>query len=307
MCRAPLLAAFIALSLATGCATTSSSTPGGATPPAPFQVKRSGKGRPVLFIPGLASSGEVWDETLAHLQGQYDCHVFTLAGFAGQPAIPAPILPTVRRALADYIRAQGLQKPIIVAHSLGGFLALGLAADAPELVGGLFIVDGLPFLPATMDPNATPESMRPHAEQFRTQARARTAEQRALASRTYLSNDIADPAKVDIAVRWGVDSDAETVAQAYYELVTTDLRPELSRITAPTFVLGSWTRLKGLVPREVVEAVFRDQFKNLPTARVELHDTARHFIMWDDPTGFFQKLDGFLAGDTSVSRMEPTR
>ncbi|MCP3099019.1 alpha/beta hydrolase [Myxococcus sp. K15C18031901] len=294
MRRVPLLAALVALALVTGCATTSAGA-NASTPTRPFQVKRSGQGRPVLFIPGLASSGEVWDETLAHLQGHYDCHVFTLAGFAGQPAIPAPFLPTVRRALADYIREQGLEKPIIVGHSLGGVVALGLAADAPELVGGLFIVDSLPFLPASMDPSATAESARPQAEQFRTMLRMQTVEQRALQSRNYLRGAITDSDKVDIAARWGADSDPETLAQAYYELSTTDLRPELSRITAPTFVVGSWSGLKGRVPREAVEAVYRGQYQRLSTARVELHDTARHFIMWDAPQDFFRMLDTFLA------------
>jgi hypothetical protein len=40
------------------------------------------------------------------------------------------------------------------------------------------------------------------------------------------------------------------VAQAYYEVSTTDLRPELPRITAPTLVLGSCIALKGRVTRE---------------------------------------------------------
>ncbi|QSQ11582.1 alpha/beta fold hydrolase [Myxococcus landrumensis] len=302
MRRAPFLATLIALALFSGCATTAPSS--ASTQPSPFLVKRSGHGRPVLFIPGLASAGTVWDDTVAHFQGQYDCHVFTLAGFAGQPAIPAPFLPTVRRALADYIRAQGLQKPIIVGHSLGGALALGLAADAPELVGGVFIVDSVPFLPALMYPGATAESARPFAEQTRTQLRMQTVEQRNQGSRHALNIYISDEARREVASRWGADSDPETVAQAVYEMSVTDLRPELSRITAPTFVLGSWVAFQGRVPRETVEALYRGQYQNLSTARVVMHDTARHFIMWEDPAGFYATLDGFLKAHAPVARME---
>ncbi|WP_338871837.1 alpha/beta hydrolase [Myxococcus stipitatus] len=305
MRRVPILAAVLALALFSGCATTS--TARAAPSPAPFQVKRSGHGRPVLFIPGLASAGTVWDETVAHLQGQYDCHVFTLAGFAGQPAIPAPFLPTVRRALADYIRAQGLQKPIIVGHSLGGVLAFGLAADAPELVGGVFIVDSVPFLPALMYPGATAESARPFAEQTRTQLRMQTVEQRGQSSRHALSIYISDEARREVAASWGADSDAESVAQAVYEMSITDLRPELPRITAPTFVLGSWVAFQGRVPRETVEALYRDQYQGLSTARVVMHDTARHFIMWEDPEGFYASLDGFLKAHAPIARMEIQR
>ena len=48
--------------------------------------------------PGLQSAGAVWDTTVAHYKERYECHVLTLAGFAGQPALPAgtPFLKTVR-------------------------------------------------------------------------------------------------------------------------------------------------------------------------------------------------------------------
>lgn len=301
-CRVPLLA-MIAVVLLSGCATTSGAS--AASAPQPFHVERSGTGRPLVFIPGLSSSGEVWNETVAHLRGKYDCHVLTLAGFAGQPAIPAPFLATERRALADYLRAQGLEKPILVGHSLGGVLALAVAADVPELVGGVVIVDSLPFLPASMDPSLTAESMRPRAEEMRTLMRMQTVEQRSLQSRMALRNFISDEKKVDVAARWGADSDAETVTNAIYELSTTDLRPELSRITAPTLVLGSWVAMKARVPREAVEAVYKSQYTNLANAHVVMNDTARHFIMWDDPEGFYRELDGFLGAHASVAQVQP--
>ncbi|MFP2931692.1 alpha/beta fold hydrolase [Pyxidicoccus sp. 3LG] len=304
MPRVAVLASLLALSLLAGCSTSSGATSTStAAAPAPFRVERSGTGRPLVFIPGLASSGAVWNETVAHLQGRYDCHVLTLAGFAGQPALPAPFFATERRAVADYLRSQGLEKPILVGHSLGGALALAVAADVPELVGGVVVVDSLPFLPAAMDPSATADNVRSRADEMRTLMRMQTVEQRAMQSRMALRNFISDTSKVDVAARWGADSDSETVAQAVYELSTTDLRPELARITAPTLVLGSWVAMKGRVPREAVEAVYKGQYAKLPHARVTMSDTARHFIMWDDPEGFYRELDGFLGAHTSVAQV----
>jgi pimeloyl-ACP methyl ester carboxylesterase len=48
-----------------------------------FRVQVSGTGRPILLIPGLASSGDTWETTVAHLSDRFTCHVLTLAGFAG--------------------------------------------------------------------------------------------------------------------------------------------------------------------------------------------------------------------------------
>ena len=117
-----------------------------ATAPTSFRVHVTGQGRPMILIPGLMSSGDTWKSTVARYQDRFQCHVLTLAGFAGVPPIAAPLLATVRTELAAYIRAQRLDRPVIVGHSLGGTLALALAADHPDLAGPLVIVDSLPFL-----------------------------------------------------------------------------------------------------------------------------------------------------------------
>lgn len=52
-----------------------------------LDVRVVGKGQPVIMIPGLTCSGEVWDSTIAALDGNYEYHVITLLGFAGNPAM----------------------------------------------------------------------------------------------------------------------------------------------------------------------------------------------------------------------------
>lgn len=55
----------------------------------PFDVAVKGKGPAMILIPGLASSGEVWDTTVEHFKDRYECHVLTLGGFAGAPGARA--------------------------------------------------------------------------------------------------------------------------------------------------------------------------------------------------------------------------
>lgn len=72
-----------------------------ATTPTAFTVSvtgtGAGAGAPVILIPGLASSGAVWDGTVQRFCAQRQCHVLTLAGFAGTPAVDAPLLPAVEQ------------------------------------------------------------------------------------------------------------------------------------------------------------------------------------------------------------------
>ena len=48
-----------------------------------FEVKVTGKGKPIILIPGYSCSGEVWNETVDHLKDHYQLHTLTLAGFGG--------------------------------------------------------------------------------------------------------------------------------------------------------------------------------------------------------------------------------
>ena len=99
----------------------------------PFEVRVTGSGPDVLLIPGLASSGAVWDDTVNQLRATHRCHVFTLAGFAGLPAQPGALLDTVDAALAAYIEQQRLQAPVVIGHSLGGSWPCAWRSGIPPL------------------------------------------------------------------------------------------------------------------------------------------------------------------------------
>jgi pimeloyl-ACP methyl ester carboxylesterase len=264
--------------LVADCAGPSAPEAGGAE----FTVTVTGEGPPVILVPGLASSGEVWDGVVAELRGTHACHVLTLAGFAGTPPIDAPLLDRFVEALARYILDRRLAHPAVVGHSLGGFLALELAAKHPELPGPLLIVDSLPFLPAASDPQATPESTRPQAEASRRQLVRTTATELQAMERQALGTMIRDPDKIEVALDWFMRSDLSSVAQAMVELMTTDLRPALDRIQSPVRVIGTWIAYAASVTRVQAEAQFAAQYAGLPGVEIVMADDARHFVMFDD-------------------------
>jgi len=258
----------------------------------PFGVRITGHGPPVILIPGLASSADVWDTTVAHLAPRFTCHVLELPGFAGRPAIAAPVLSTVRDALAGYIRAHHLDRPVIVGHSLGGFLALDLARSAPELAGRLVIVDAYPFLSAVFDPNITVDAAREIAEGWRRRLARQSAAEYERQNRGTLARMITDPAQQEVALGWGARSDRAAVAQAMAELMSTDLRPALFAITAPTLVIAAGQGHD--TDRDALTRLFAAQYAGLRGARLAIADRARHFVMLDDPAFLFSELDTFL-------------
>ncbi len=261
-----------------------------------FTVRVVGQGPPMLLIPGLTCPGAVWDETVAHYRRQYRCHIVSLAGFGGAAptaALANPLLAAVRDQLLAYIKAQKLNKPVVVGHSLGGFLALWLSTTRPGAVGPLVILDSLPFLAAIQNPATTVATATPAAAAVRQQMRQ--GHLPAAAARQMAAGMVTDTARIAQVMRWGAASDPATTAQAMYDLCTTDLRADLGRIRQPVLVLGTWAAYRQYgATKASTRAIFAQQYARLPQQRIELSEAGRHFVMYDDTAWFFAQTDAFL-------------
>lgn len=272
--------------------------------PAAFTVKVTGHGRPMILIPGLSCPGEVWDSTVTHFKDRYECHVISLAGFGGTPAKTGPVLEPARDAITAYIESHKLIRPVIVGHSLGGFLTLALGANKPDLVGPLVVVDGLPFLSGVMRPGITSEQARASAEgmkkHFSTIDDA-TYRQTVLSGAMTRAMVVSDKDH-DRIVAWGLASHRATVTEAMTELYSADLREDLARISSPSLVLGSWAGYKPYTDRARTESIYREQFSQLRNVNIVLSDTVHHFIMFDEPQWMFEQIETFLNAHPSSSK-----
>ena len=268
-----------------------------AAAPKAFTVEVTGQGRPLILIPGLASSGDVWQGTVARLcapQAARQCHVLTLAGFAGVAPIEGDLLAQAEQQLADYIGANKLGQPVIIGHSLGGFLALKMAIDHPARTGRLVIVDSLPALGATQLPSITPEQLQAMSQQMQSAMRAQDASSASASQRRTVTSMVSAPADVERIIGWGQRSDRETVIRAMCTLMASDLRQDVAKVQSPTLVLGTWIAYKDYAPRAAIEATFQQQYAQLPGVQIALADTARHFIMYDQPDWMHARIEQFL-------------
>jgi len=176
----------------------------------------------MILIPGLTCGGNVWDGTVAHFKDRYECHVLTLAGFAGQPAIGEPFLEKVRDGLIQYIRDKQLDRPVIVGHSMGGLMAFWLGVTASEQIGPIVAVDGMPYFPVLLDPTATASSIKSRAEGLRSIVQAQTPEQFAFGQRMFLTGAITDAKDIEKVAEKSLKSDPKATGQAFYEIMTID-------------------------------------------------------------------------------------
>jgi pimeloyl-ACP methyl ester carboxylesterase len=266
-----------------------------------FAVEKSGQGSPLIFIPGLDCSGEVWRDAAAHFSGEHTCYILTLPGFAGQPAIAGnDILGTVVSQLADYIRENHIQKPVIIGHSLGGWVALSFGIAHPDLAGGLVIVSSAPFLPAlAMGSGISVDSAASIGRQIKKGMSGQNAVQVAAYEKMALPTMIRDSARIEEVAAMAARSDQATQGEVMYELFSRDLRPLIGQIRCPVLALQDWSAYKAYgATAASVRGNLEDQYKGLSTAggvKIALNDSSKHFIMYDEPQWFYDQVTAFMA------------
>lgn len=263
-------------------------------------------GRDIILIPGLSSSPEVWQGTVDHLTAQdgvgWRVHRIHVQGFAGAPAegnaqgaTPSPVAAPVAEEIARYIRDKGLTKPVVVGHSMGGTIGMMLAARHPDAVGKLMVVDMIPFMGAMFAaPGASAESVTPVADQIWA-AQANSPREAYVAQATASINGMINTeSRRAEALEDMRDSDQKVSAAAFRELITTDLRPELSRITVPTEVVYAKFNDPRMTP-QITDSIYQMSYAGLPGVTLKRIDDSAHFIMFDQPQAFYADLDAFVA------------
>jgi pimeloyl-ACP methyl ester carboxylesterase len=90
---------------------------------------RDGSGEPLVCVHGIADTWRTWELVLPALERQHDVLAPTLAGHAGGPALDVrPTSDTLANALERAMDEAGFERAHIIGNSLGGYLALQLAA-----------------------------------------------------------------------------------------------------------------------------------------------------------------------------------
>lgn len=262
--------------------------------PTSFSVSVTGKGQPIILIPGYSCSGEVWNETVAHLKDRYECHVLTLPGYAGVAPIQKPILQTVRDQIIQYIKNHNLKKPILMGHSLGAFMSLWVSSTDPALASKIICVDGVPFISSMMNPNVKADSLR-KSPMYNAEMVAQNFVN--LPNDTYEANmaksmlsQVNDTVRARQIAHWSALSDRRTLGYTIVEMSTTDLRNDIANIESPTLILGSLY----FNSEAKTQQILNEQYKQLPHKKIAVAHT-KHFIMYDDPAWFYQQIDGFLS------------
>ena len=253
-----------------------------------FEVDVIGEGDPILLFPGFTCTGDVWNATVNELSKNYECHVFTFAGFGDVPAIEKPWLPKIKDGVVNYISEKELDNAVLIGHSLGGALALWMAADGNSFKE-LIIVDALPSTGALMMPNFKSEYMVYDSPYNKQLLAMNDADFEAMAQQM-ASSMTKEKLNQEKIKNWMIQADRETYVYGYTDLLKLDLREDLAKINSPVTILAA-TEPYGL---DMAKSTYELQYKALAEYTIEFANGSSHFMMYDQPQWFIENLKNAL-------------
>jgi pimeloyl-ACP methyl ester carboxylesterase len=235
-----------------------------------------GEGVPLLYVHGNTGSWR-WFERVMEVPGVRTVALDMPNFGRSKPLSGEPDIDRYADAVAAFIRARALDRPVLVGHSLGGAVAMSLAARHPGVPRALVLVDS-----AAPGGLATPKDRHPVIELMRTN---RAVLQQALRAVVPALKDdaffarLVDDAAMMAAPAWVGNAEA---------LGRFDYRGRLAAFTGP--VLVAWGR-KDVI---VTEAMARETAAAFPDARLEPIDGVGHSLMVEDPKRFVALIVDFI-------------
>ncbi len=230
---------------------------------------------PIVFIHSLAGNTQQWAAQLGHLRKTQRAIALDLRGHGqSQPTANDYAIDSLAEDVHAVVNQLGLQKFILVGHSMGGSVAVAYAGTYPERVAGLLLVD-----PSGDSTQIRDEEIRPFINAMASEAYPTVIEgywQQILTNSTE-----ATQTKVMQDLR---DTPKETVVGILTSLFRYNPLPALNRYQGPklsiiTPITDTPISLHNLVP---------------DISHIMMTGTG-HWLHMDKPEQFNQLLDEFLA------------
>jgi pimeloyl-ACP methyl ester carboxylesterase len=263
-------------------------------------VETHGHGEPLVLVHGLATTRVIWRRVVPALSRRRRVLTLDVPGFGGSEPVGRGFdLDAVAAAIASGVARAGAQRPFdLVGHSMGGALAIVLAARDPAAVRRLILVAPAGLRPM---PPRVARLFGAGASTFIPLRRraAGLADQR-WGRRLLMTPGTADPGALPPAeVRAMLDASrgATRIAEALASAASADLRPLLRGLDVPVGAL--WGDRDRIIPPGGLDTV-ATQRPDAPIARIP---GAGHIPMMETPAAFVAALESVFAALSPIEHI----
>ena len=256
-------------------------------------IREEGRGDALVLVHGAGTSGAIWRRTMPALAQRRRVVAPDLPGYGGSPpAGPGFALEEVTDRVAAGLEEARVASPYdLVGHSMGGAIAILLAARHPERVRRLVLVApaGLAALPRAAA-SLLGAVAAPFAVARRTLATPLAGS--ALVRRLALAGVARDGARVPAEHARAVlasSAGATRIGPGLASAATADLRAALAGVRAPLGLV--WGEHDAVIPPRRIDVIRRDR----PDVQLRIVPDTAHAPMLERPEAFCAALEDVLA------------
>ena len=245
----------------------------------PFLAQGDSEAVPVVLLHGLSDSWRSFEPLLPHLHSVRAIAV-TQRGHGDAPKPDDGYdVATLAADVAGVLDDAGVDRAVVVGHSMGSIVATRMAIDHPERVSGLVLMAAKP----TFDV--------PDLQEFLASAEMFEDPVDPAFMREFQESTVAR-VPVDGIIDTAVRESAKMPARVWRALAAGALRADhagvLGHIAAPTLL--AYGDRDEFVTREDQETLLR----GIPDARLRVYEGAGHAMHWEDPGEFARDLLAFV-------------
>ena len=264
-------------------------------------IDSGGDGPPLLWLHGLGGVWQNWLLNIPAFMGSHRCVAVDLPGF-GQSQMPAGeiSIPGFAATVDEVCDRLGLENPIVVGNSMGGFVGAELAVSFPTRIAKLVLVSAAGLSTEYLAREPLLAAARAFAVlTARTGLRGSPVVKRARLRRLALQPVVRYPERLSLPLASELvrGANADGFLPAFEALMGYSFRDKLQRIEVPVMIV--WGRNDMLVPVEDA-----DMFEHLigENAHSVIFEDTGHLAMMERPSRFNELLVAFIAGERAPER-----
>lgn len=110
-----------------------------------LQYVKSGVGTPVIFLHGFSFDKRIFHPVIKKLEAKHTVYNINLPGVMESSLISDYSMKNQADIIADFIVKNDLNKPVLIGHSMGGYIGLELLENHGDLISGLCLFHSHPF------------------------------------------------------------------------------------------------------------------------------------------------------------------
>ena len=118
----------------------------------------------LIFLHHFGGSSRTWDGVIRLLEGRFRCVALDQRGFGDSSAADSNSLKAMTEDVLAVVDALSLERYVLIGHSMGGKVALSVAARQPAGLEGLVLIAPSPPTPEPMEPAERARLLHSHGD-----------------------------------------------------------------------------------------------------------------------------------------------